>query len=49
MGEGLTRDHIVWAYRILLDRDPESEAVITPKLKGYQSTQAAPRRYRHVA
>ncbi len=39
MGEGLTRDHIVWAYRILLDRDPESEAVITPKLKGYQSTQ----------
>ena len=38
MSEGLTRDHIVWAYRILLDRDPESEAVITPKLKGYQST-----------
>jgi FkbM family methyltransferase len=38
-GSGLTRDHIVWAYRILLDRDPESEAVIVPKLKGYQSTQ----------
>jgi FkbM family methyltransferase len=38
-GSGLTRDHIVWAYRILLDRDPESEAVILPKLKGYQSTQ----------
>ena len=38
-GAGLTRDHIVWAYRILLDRDPESEAVIRPKLEGYQSTQ----------
>jgi FkbM family methyltransferase len=38
-GAGLTRDHIVWAYRILLDRDPESEAVILPKLKGYQTTQ----------
>ena len=38
-GAGLTRDHIVWAYRILLDRDPESEAVIVPKLNGYQSTQ----------
>jgi FkbM family methyltransferase len=38
-GDGLTRDHIIWAYRILLDRDPENEAVIAPKLKGYQSTQ----------
>ena len=37
-GQALTRDHIIWAYRILLDRDPESETVITPKLKGYQST-----------
>ncbi len=36
----LTRDHIVWAYRLLLDRDPESEAVITPKLHGYASTEA---------
>jgi FkbM family methyltransferase len=36
--EGLTRDHIIWAYRILLDRDPESEAVILPKLKGYRTT-----------
>jgi FkbM family methyltransferase len=35
---GLTRDHIVWAYRILLDRDPESESVILPKQKGYRST-----------
>jgi FkbM family methyltransferase len=35
---GLTRDHIVWAYRILLDRDPESEDVILPKMRGYQNT-----------
>jgi FkbM family methyltransferase len=35
---GLTRDHIVWAYRILLDREPESEDVIPPKMRGYQNT-----------
>lgn len=35
---GLTRDHIVWAYRILLDRDPESEEVILPKMRGHQNT-----------
>jgi len=29
----------VWAYRLLLDRDPESEDVIGPKLAG-QATQA---------
>jgi hypothetical protein len=26
----LTRDHVVWAYRLLLDRDPENEDVIGP-------------------
>src|SRR6202008_592942 len=35
---GLTRDHVVWAYRILLDRDPESEDVIAPKLAGSRDT-----------
>jgi len=34
----LTRDHVVWAYRLLLDRDPESEDVIGPKLAGSRST-----------
>jgi FkbM family methyltransferase len=34
----LTRDHVVWAYRLLLDREPESEDVIGPKLAGSQST-----------
>jgi len=35
---GLTRDHVVWAYRLLLDRDAESEDVIGPKLAGSRNT-----------
>jgi len=35
---GLTRNHVVWAYRILLDRDPESEDAIQPKLRAWQTT-----------
>jgi FkbM family methyltransferase len=35
---GLTRDHVVWAYRLLLDRDPEDEDVIGPKLAGSRDT-----------
>src|SRR4051794_20373597 len=35
---GLTRDHVVWAYRLLLDRDPENEEVIGPKLAGSRDT-----------
>jgi FkbM family methyltransferase len=35
---GLTRDHVIWAYRLLLDRDPESEDVIGPKLAGSKTT-----------
>src|SRR5262245_7241261 len=35
---GLTREHVVWAYRILLDRDPESDDVIGPKLAGSRDT-----------
>jgi len=34
----LTRDHVVWAYRLLLDRDPENEDVIGPKLAGSRDT-----------
>src|ERR1043166_5040285 len=34
----LTRDHVVWAYRVLLDRDPENEDVIGPKLAGSKTT-----------
>ena len=32
------RDHVVWAYRLLLDRDPENEDVIGPKLAGSRDT-----------
>src|SRR5919201_1866728 len=35
---GLTREHFVWAYRLLLDRDPESEDVIVPKLAVSRNT-----------
>jgi hypothetical protein len=37
-GSGLTREHVVWAYRILLDHDPENEHVIGPKLDGSRDT-----------
>ena len=29
----ITRDDVRWAYRILLDRDPESERAIEPKVR----------------
>ena len=35
---GLTTEHVVWAYRLLLDREPESDAVIGPKLAGSRNT-----------
>jgi FkbM family methyltransferase len=35
---GLTREHVIWAYRLLLDREPESEEVIGPKLAGSRDT-----------
>jgi FkbM family methyltransferase len=35
---GLTREHVVWAYRLLLDREPENEDVIGPKLAGSSNT-----------
>src|SRR5262249_42045675 len=35
---GLTPEHVVWAYRLMLDRDPENEDVIGPKLAGSQNT-----------
>ena len=37
-GRGLTREHVIWAYRLLLDRDPENEDVIGPKLAGSRTT-----------
>jgi len=35
---GLTREHVIWAYRLLLDREPENEGAIAPKLEGSANT-----------
>ena len=34
----LARDTVAWAYRILLDREPESEEVLLPKMRAYSTT-----------
>jgi FkbM family methyltransferase len=36
--DALTADHVRWAYRLLLDREAESDAVIGPKLAGSENT-----------
>ena len=38
MGDDLTRAHVVWAYRVLLDREPENEDVILTKLRAHEGT-----------
>ena len=38
MTDSITRDHVVWAYRLLLDREPESEEAIQPKLRAWKTT-----------
>ncbi len=37
---GLTREHVVWAYRLFLDREPESEGAILGNLAAWESTSA---------
>lgn len=34
---GISREHVVWAYRLLLDREPESEQAILPKLRAWRT------------
>ena len=34
----LSRDTVTWAYRILLDREAESEDVLLPKMRAYDTT-----------
>lgn len=34
---GLTRDHVIWAYKLFLDREPESESVIQGKLNAWRT------------
>jgi 2-polyprenyl-3-methyl-5-hydroxy-6-metoxy-1,4-benzoquinol methylase len=38
-GAALTRDDVLWAYRLYLDREPESEQVIEEHLRKCSSTQ----------
>jgi SAM-dependent methyltransferase len=35
---GLTREHVTWAYRLLLDREPESDDVVTAKVRDLATT-----------
>jgi len=37
--EGLTRKHVIWAYRLFLDREPESEDAILGKLGVWVTTE----------
>lgn len=39
---GLTRDQVVWAYRILLDSEPESEHGIRVKMLAHRSVRDLP-------
>jgi FkbM family methyltransferase len=34
----ITRDHVIWAYRLLLDREPESEDASQPKLGAWRTS-----------
>lgn len=35
----ITREHVVWGYRLFLDREPEAELVIRQKMSAHASTQ----------
>jgi FkbM family methyltransferase len=35
----LSREHVIWAYRLLLDREPENDDVVDKKARGLSSTQ----------
>src|SRR4030095_14626391 len=35
----LTRDHVIWAYRLFLDREPENDFVIDEKVNTNRGTQ----------
>jgi SAM-dependent methyltransferase len=36
---GLTREHVVWGYRLFLDREPESDLVVDGKLRTLRTVQ----------
>jgi len=36
-GEHITQNHVIWAYRLFLDREPESEAAVLSKLNTWRT------------
>lgn len=38
-GRALTKEHVAWAYRLFLDREPESEQAVRDKLRAWTTTQ----------
>jgi len=36
--KGITPEHVTWAYRLFLDRDPESEATVSANLRAWHTT-----------
>jgi hypothetical protein len=39
MSNQVTIDSVLWAYRLLLDRDPENFKIISEKLTNFQTNQ----------
>lgn len=44
---GLTPEHVAWSYRLLLDREPESQTVLNGWLNACQSTESLRREFMH--
>ena len=36
---GLTPEHVIWAYRLLMDREPENDDVVLAKVRGHANTE----------
>jgi FkbM family methyltransferase len=41
----LSRDHVLWAYRLFLDREPESEHIVTSMLAELETTEQLRQRF----
>ena len=41
----LSREHLLWAYRLFLDREPESEALLTSMLAEIETTEDLRQRF----
>jgi SAM-dependent methyltransferase len=38
-GQQITREHVIWAYRLFLDREPENEAVVSANASVWDTTE----------